>query len=503
MKHIRGDFNQSFVNHTIDEMIYEFMEDNEIDGLSMAIVQAPYIPRAVGYGLADIKNENEKLVSINTVFGLGEISLAYLDVALMQAHEQKLLTIQDPIGKWIPNLKEEYKAYTLLDLMLHKTKITDFRKHPNYDKTKKYSEEEIIKFINDLQANETKEIFYLSASNAYLLATAIEKATKMSYEDFVKKYQIDFLNLKNTFFYDELEKILVDENLAKTNRHVLFKQQKEYINPTEVAIAYIDNDPEKPDLSFDKNLKGYGDVYASATDVSFWDIALAGTVLIKDKALSKLIYEGTKVGDQLVHASGGWEQTNSKGFLDIFGTNGGYTAYLSRFTAPEDLICVTLLINKPNVDLTELARNIAAAYKTDLALEYDFHDLYQVESTKDAKTTYDDLINLLKENQVHIFTEIDHTEGAKKANLELPFNKVVVFGNPKVGTHLMMDEPAIGLELPLKIQVFEDKEGRVWLATQNLEAYYEKYNEQDFMRLVTINDKIKSLVNQAARIYHK
>jgi len=46
--------------------------------------------------------------------------------------------------------------------------------------------------------------------------------------------------------------------------------------------------------------------------------------------------------------------------------------------------------------------------------------------------------------------------------MKLPPNKVIVFGSPKVGTLLMQQDPSISLELPLRISVWEDADGKVW-----------------------------------------
>ena len=56
---IRGSADVSYLGRTVDEMIWEFMEENGIPGLTLAIVQAPYIPRVVGYGLSDEKQRRQ------------------------------------------------------------------------------------------------------------------------------------------------------------------------------------------------------------------------------------------------------------------------------------------------------------------------------------------------------------------------------------------------------------------------------------------------------------
>ena len=50
---LRGSADVTYLGRAVDEMIWNFMEDNRIPGLTLAIVQAPYIPRVVGYGLSD------------------------------------------------------------------------------------------------------------------------------------------------------------------------------------------------------------------------------------------------------------------------------------------------------------------------------------------------------------------------------------------------------------------------------------------------------------------
>ena len=50
---MRGNPDISYLGHTVDQMIWSFMEQEKIDGLTLAIVQAPYIPRVAGYGYSD------------------------------------------------------------------------------------------------------------------------------------------------------------------------------------------------------------------------------------------------------------------------------------------------------------------------------------------------------------------------------------------------------------------------------------------------------------------
>ena len=69
----------------------------------------------------------------------------------------------------------------------------------------------------------------------------------------------------------------------------------------------------------------------------------------------------------------------------------------------------------------------------------------------------------LSDRGITLFARIDHAEGARAAGLKLRPTTVLIFGDPRAGTPLMRERQEIGLDLPLKILVWEDKSGKVWL----------------------------------------
>lgn len=71
------------------------------------------------------------------------------------------------------------------------------------------------------------------------------------------------------------------------------------------------------------------------------------------------------------------------------------------------------------------------------------------------------LQTLLRERGIHLFAIIDHSGEAQNAGLHMPATKLFLFGNPKAGTPLMLASPSIAIDLPLKILVAEDSEGKV------------------------------------------
>jgi uncharacterized protein (DUF302 family) len=71
-----------------------------------------------------------------------------------------------------------------------------------------------------------------------------------------------------------------------------------------------------------------------------------------------------------------------------------------------------------------------------------------------------------------VFTEIDHADAAKKFGLNLRPRTVIIFGNPKSGTPAMVKTPLLAIDLPLKVLVWEDDEGKVWLSYNSADYLY-------------------------------
>src|SRR5208283_1046521 len=99
-----------------------------------------------------------------------------------------------------------------------------------------------------------------------------------------------------------------------------------------------------------------------------------------------------------------------------------------------------------------------------------------IPSTHSVDQTVDKLQAILKSKGVAVFALVDHSGGAAKVGLKMPPAKVLIFGNPKAGTPLMLAAPLVALELPMKILIWEDSQGKVWLS-YNTPAYLkERYS---------------------------
>ena len=90
--------------------------------------------------------------------------------------------------------------------------------------------------------------------------------------------------------------------------------------------------------------------------------------------------------------------------------------------------------------------------------------LISMASRYSAVETMDRLLAALGKRSLTVFARIDHAAGAASVGLPLRPTEVVLFGNPKGGTALMQDQQTAGIDLPLKVLVWQDAAGKAWLA---------------------------------------
>lgn len=488
----------------IDKMIADFVAAHKLPGISMAIVQAPYIPRSAGYGRTSL--DNDELASTRTIWNVGPITQGFTAVAVMQLKEAGKLSLGDTVGKYVGGLPESWNDVTIKQLLQHSSGIPDYRS--SLDGAKSYTPAQLIDFVRaqSLLFKSGTQV-HISATDFTLLALVIEHASGMSYHDYIWKNQIERVGLNSTMFAGDMgQKAKVDRPAQhpNDNQHSRFKTDPAFINPPEPATGYQDEKGQMVATSAaaSNNLYGFGDIWSSAEDISQWDIALAGAVLIKDPADRDVIYTPTKLDNgTVVPAMAGWEFTHHPGFMEVKGNSPGFSSYLSRFTSADELVCVTLLTNKEGVDLTVLARQIADAYKAGLGAAVDQREVIAQESKFNTEETVSRIKANLDKVKVPVFATVDHAANAQGVGEKLRPTTVITFGNPKVGTKLMQEDQAIALDLPLRVLVWEDEIGRTWIGYQNPEALIKRYGIKDTATINAMMKFVEGLVSRSANVY--
>ena len=82
-------------------------------------------------------------------------------------------------------------------------------------------------------------------------------------------------------------------------------------------------------------------------------------------------------------------------------------------------------------------------------------------SHQSVAITVHKLEEILQDKGVKLFALVDHSGEAEKVGMPMRPTKLLIFGNPKAGTPLMLASPSVAIDLPMKILVWEDTDGTV------------------------------------------
>ena len=108
-------------------------------------------------------------------------------------------------------------------------------------------------------------------------------------------------------------------------------------------------------------------------------------------------------------------------------------------------------------------------------------------SNHSVDQTVERLKNILQSKGVTLFALIDHSGEAEKVGMKMPPTKLLIFGSPKAGTPLMLAAPGIAIDLPLKILVWEDVQGKVWLSYNSPEYLMKRHGlPQDLLQNISV-----------------
>ena len=125
-------------------------------------------------------------------------------------------------------------------------------------------------------------------------------------------------------------------------------------------------------------------------------------------------------------------------------------------------------------------------------------DLVTLPSAHGASETVERLKSLLAEKGIHDFAHIDHAAAAERVGMSLRPTQVLIFGRPQAGTPLMQSRQTIGLDLPLRILVWEDSAGKVWLTYRRLESLARHHQVADRGEAVkALDDGLAALAHAA------
>jgi uncharacterized protein (DUF302 family) len=122
--------------------------------------------------------------------------------------------------------------------------------------------------------------------------------------------------------------------------------------------------------------------------------------------------------------------------------------------------------------------------------------LINIPSNHSLDETVKKLNGILEAKGITLFVLVDHSGEAAKAGMKMRPTKLLIFGNPTAGTPVMSAAPRSAIDLPLKILVWEDVQGKVWI-TYNSPSYLQKRHNlpPELLRNIAV---VETLATKAA-----
>ena len=146
---------------------------------------------------------------------------------------------------------------------------------------------------------------------------------------------------------------------------------------------------------------------------------------------------------------------------------------------------------QPAINISALT--LFLSFMSTNALANDTDGLIKIRSKHSVNETLNNLETVLDKKGMTIFKRVDHAAGAQKAGLTLRPTELLIFGNPKVGTPLMLCSQTAAIDLPQKALAYKDESGQVWL-TYNDPSYMAKRHD-----IKDCNTTIQKITNALAK----
>lgn len=123
--------------------------------------------------------------------------------------------------------------------------------------------------------------------------------------------------------------------------------------------------------------------------------------------------------------------------------------------------------------------------------------LINKKSQHSVKVTLDRLENVLRKKGITIVTRWSHDAGAKKAGIPLRPTELLLFGNPKLGSHFFTSNQTAGIDLPMKALAWKDKKGQVWLSYNDPTYIANRHGVNDRPKIV---NKMTGALNKLTNV---
>jgi CubicO group peptidase (beta-lactamase class C family) len=345
---------------SVDAYVGDVMAKRHIPGLALAVIRKGRIERVASFGQASL--EFSVPVTPTTLFHVASVTKSFTAVGVMKLVEAGKLKLEDPIGKYLEELPESWRAVRIVELLSHTSGLPDIVKSPTPDLIAETPEEALALLRERALSFAPGTQYRYNQTDYMLLGLLIEKRTGLSYVQFSQRQLFAPAGLTSPQFGDS-------QSLVK-NRGPIYTPFRfdAHGAATPTGEVKVQNWRSPPMVYPNNGLN------ISVQDLARWLLALMHERLINraslDTLMSPLRLKDGRVSEIPSSADYPWRGQALGGLLvvpdaqhpAVGGTGGPYAAYLLY---PKDSLAVVVLTNtqesNPDSIVSDIARKYLAA----------------------------------------------------------------------------------------------------------------------------------------------
>lgn len=335
------------VRAAVDRVFAEY-DGVHVPGCAVGVSRGDSLVLARGYGMADL--DHALAIRPNTVFRIGSVSKQFTAAAMVLLEQDGILSLDDPVRRWIPELPELAPGFTLRALLHHTSGARDYlvlmtlagKRNEDW-----YSDDDVVAMLarqTALNFAPGSEWLY-SNSGYFLLSRVVKRATGRTLAEYARVRMFQPLGMTSTHFHDDPTVIVPNRALG-------------YAPAQERPEGYRISDTTLPMI-------GDGGIYTSIEDMARWDRNLRDPVVGGAAFVDAMLRRGMLTsGDTLEYALG-LSHGRYRGLRTV-GHGGAFVGYRADHTRfPEEDLAVFTLCNRADANPSRLSRQVAEAFLGD------------------------------------------------------------------------------------------------------------------------------------------
>jgi len=315
-------------NQKVDQFFARFVGAHTPGGVVIVLRDGKTLYQAA-YGLSNLKRGTP--LSLESVMHIGSVGKQMTALAIMMLAEEGKLKYDDPVGKYIPELKHYGDDLTIRHLLHHTSGLDDYNtalEDRLYARAAYPTNADLVAVLSQMKGPTRRPgaAFDYSNPGYELLAVVIERVSKQTFPKFMQTRIFDPLKMTHTF------------SLPNATRRADPLVAMSYTGSAAAPEAYPSDD-------FD-GLYGSGSIYTTIGDMALYDEALYAGTLISTEALQDAFQPGKLNNGKLEPYGFGWELETYKG-QSYVAHSGGWLGFISDYVRfPEQHFSVIVLLNR-------------------------------------------------------------------------------------------------------------------------------------------------------------